>query len=140
MEPSGSVVRDCNTCAHHVQAPKSIDDAPARCWDCTRCKSLPLWEPIAVKNGTVVPVTKAELEAYCSTLTDDSASSQQVGGNHYTKCAIQPMEYSMANGLDACQHTIIKYVTRFRDKNGIEDLRKARHTIDLLIQFEEKKE
>ena len=60
----------------------------------------------------------------------------QIGGNHYSKLKIQPMEYSMANGLDACQHTIIKYVTRFRDKNGIEDLRKARHTLDLLIEFE----
>jgi len=42
----------------------------------------------------------------------------------------------MANGLDACQHTIIKYVTRFRDKNGLEDLRKARHALDMLIEFE----
>jgi hypothetical protein len=61
----------------------------------------------------------------------------QTGGDHYTKLAIQPMEYSMANGLDACQHTIIKYVTRFRDKNGIEDLVKARQVIDMLIHFEE---
>lgn len=47
------------------------------------------------------------------------------------------MQYSMMNGLDACQHTIIKYVTRFRDKGGIEDLIKARHVIDMLISFEE---
>jgi hypothetical protein len=46
------------------------------------------------------------------------------------------MEYSMANNLDACQHTIIKYVTRFRDKGGIDDLLKARHVIDMLIAFE----
>ena len=63
----------------------------------------------------------------------------QIGGNHYTKLKIQPMEYSMANGLDACQHTIIKYVTRFRDKNGLEDLKKARHTLDMLIEFEQDK-
>jgi hypothetical protein len=62
----------------------------------------------------------------------------QVGGSHYTKCKIQPMEYSMANGLDALQHTIVKYVTRFRDKNGIEDLKKARHAVDMLIAHEEK--
>lgn len=49
---------------------------------------------------------------------------------------IQPMEYSMANGLDACQHTIIKYVSRFRDKGGLQDLEKARHCIDMLIEFE----
>lgn len=62
----------------------------------------------------------------------------QVSGTHYTKLKIQPMEYSMANSLDACQHTIIKYVTRFRDKNGLEDLKKARHTLDMLIEFEER--
>ena len=44
-----------------------------------------------------------------------SALDTQIGGRHYAKLAIQPMEYSMANKLDACQHTAIKYVTRFRD-------------------------
>lgn len=68
-----------------------------------------------------------------------SALETQVGGNHYSKLTIQPMEYSMANGLDACQHTIIKYVTRFRDKGGMKDLEKARHVIDMLIEFEGKK-
>jgi hypothetical protein len=45
----------------------------------------------------------------------------------------------MRNNLDACQHTAIKYVTRFRDKGGIEDLIKAKHVIDMLIAFEESK-
>ena len=68
-----------------------------------------------------------------------SALDIQIGGNHYSKLKIQPMEYSMANGLDACQHTIVKYVTRFRDKAGAQDLEKARHVIDMLIEFETKK-
>ena len=67
------------------------------------------------------------------------ATDTQVGGNHYTKLAIQPMRYSMENGLDPLQHTIIKYVTRFRDKAGIEDLEKAKHCIDMLIEFERDK-
>jgi len=65
-----------------------------------------------------------------------SAFDTQVGGDHYTKLAIQPMQYSMANKLDPLQHTIIKYVTRFRDKDGITDLEKARDCIDMLIEFE----
>ena len=65
------------------------------------------------------------------------AKHQQIGGDHYTKLRIQPMEYSMQNKLDALQHTVIKYVTRFRDKGGIEDLKKAKHCIDMLIEFEE---
>lgn len=82
---------------------------------------------------------------WCGTLTKEDidwmkkALKTQEGGDHYTKLKIQPMEYSMANGLDACQHTIVKYVTRFRDKGGKEDLLKARHTIDLLIQMEYEK-
>ena len=67
---------------------------------------------------------------------DDKPLDVQIGGDHYKAMAIQPMEYSMANKLDACQHTIIKYVTRFRDKGGIQDLEKAKHCIDLLIHFE----
>ena len=66
-----------------------------------------------------------------------SALDTQIGGGHYKSMAIQPMEFSMANGLDACQHTIIKYVARFRDKGGIEDLKKAIHTIEMLIEFEQ---
>ena len=60
----------------------------------------------------------------------------QEGGTHYTDMAIQPFKFSMANKLDPMQHTIVKYVTRFRAKNGIEDLRKAKQTIDLLIAWE----
>jgi len=61
---------------------------------------------------------------------------RQVDGNHYQKLVIQPMQYSMLNNLDACQHTVIKYVTRFRDKGGIKDLEKAKHCIDMLIEYE----
>ena len=68
-----------------------------------------------------------------------SAFDTQVGGDHYAKLPIQPFQYSMQNGLDPLQHTIIKYVTRFRDKGGIADLEKAKHCIDLLIEFEETK-
>lgn len=65
-----------------------------------------------------------------------SALDTQVGGDHYKKLKIQPMQYSMANKLDACQHTAIKYITRFRDKGGVADLEKAKHVIDMLIEFE----
>jgi len=49
---------------------------------------------------------------------------------------IQPFEYAMKNKLDPMQHTIIKYTTRFREKNGKEDLLKAIHVLELLIEFE----
>lgn len=65
-----------------------------------------------------------------------SSWNAQEGGDHYKKLPIQPMAYSMENKLDALQHTIIKYVTRFRDKGGIADLHKAKHCIDMLIEWE----
>ena len=62
------------------------------------------------------------------------ASETQIGGNHYKKLAIQPMEYSMANRLDACQHSAVKYITRHADGAGKKDCYKAIHTIMLLIE------
>ena len=84
-------------------------------------------------SKTANPITQYRVVAKAPT---DTALTTQVGGDHYKKLKIQPMEYSMANNLNACQHTIIKYVTRYKDKNGIEDLKKARHTIDMLIEME----
>ena len=51
----------------------------------------------------------------------------QEGGGHYKNRGIQPIEYSEANNLGACQHSVIKYITRHQDKNGIEDLSKIIH-------------
>lgn len=66
-----------------------------------------------------------------------NAEEKQVGGDHYKKLKIQPMRYSMYNNLNACQHTAIKYITRYKDKGDpIENLEKAIHTIELLIKFE----
>ena len=66
----------------------------------------------------------------------DSALNVQVDGSHYKDLAIQPVEYIHANGLGFCEGSVVKYVTRWRTKNGIADLKKARHFIDLLIELE----
>ena len=82
------------------------------------------------------PTPPCSEEIPCRFVDEKSPLETQIGGDHYTKLAIQPMQYSMENGLDALQHTVIKYVTRFRDKAGIEDLEKAKHCIDMLIEHE----
>ena len=64
---------------------------------------------------------------------------EQVGGNHYSKLAIQPVEYINANHLTYLQGNVIKYVTRYKNKNGLQDLHKAKHYIDMLIELEDKK-
>ena len=65
-----------------------------------------------------------------------SALDVQTGGSHYKDLKIQPVEYIHANGLGFCEGSVIKYITRWRAKNGVEDLKKARHFIDLLIELE----
>ena len=63
--------------------------------------------------------------------TKPDALQTQVGGDHYSKTKIQPIEFVMANRWDACAFSILKYVSRHRDKNGLQDLQKARHFVDL---------
>lgn len=64
------------------------------------------------------------------------ASETQQGGDHYKKYAIQPTEFIHRNGLDFIQGNVIKYVMRYRDKNGKQDLLKAKHYIELLLEYE----
>jgi hypothetical protein len=68
------------------------------------------------------------------------AFDSQVGGNHYKSFKIQPVEFIHINGLGYIAGNIIKYVCRYKVKNGIEDLRKARHYIDMLIESELKEQ
>lgn len=62
--------------------------------------------------------------------------AQQIGGAHYKALVIQPVEYIHANGIGFCEGNSIKYLSRWRDKGGIEDLKKAKHFIELLIELE----
>ena len=64
------------------------------------------------------------------------ASDTQVGGNHYKKYAIQPIDFIEANNIPYIEGNIIKYLLRWRDKNGVEDLDKAIHYIELLKGIE----
>ena len=65
-----------------------------------------------------------------------SALDKQESGNHYKDKGIQPIVYIHANNLGFCEGNVVKYVTRWREKGGVADLRKAIHYIELLIQLE----
>jgi hypothetical protein len=66
-----------------------------------------------------------------------SALDKQIGGSHYKDMAIQPVEYIHKNGLGFCEGNVVKYITRWKTKNGIEDLKKVIHYAELLIQMEQ---
>ena len=58
---------------------------------------------------------------------------KQVGGNHYKNYKIQPVEFIIKNNIGFVEGNIIKYILRFKEKGGAEDLEKAKHYIELLI-------
>ena len=58
---------------------------------------------------------------------------KQVGGNHYKKYKIQPIEFIIKNNIGFVEGNILKYILRFKEKGGVQDLLKAKHYIELLI-------
>lgn len=74
-------------------------------------------------------VTPEEDEAF-------DALTKQVAGTHYKDLPIQPVEYIHANAIGYFEGNVIKYVSRWRKKNGLADLEKAKHYIELLIELE----
>jgi hypothetical protein len=64
-------------------------------------------------------------------MSDSNPLQTQIAGDHYKTKAIQPIEFSMANKLDGCAHSIVKYVSRHPEKGGKADLEKAFHFVQL---------
>ena len=64
---------------------------------------------------------------------------KQVGGSHYSKHKVQPWDYIYENNLCYFTGNCVKYVSRWRDKGGVEDLKKAIHYLEKLIELEEGK-
>lgn len=71
---------------------------------------------------------------------EKTALGTQIGGNHYKSQAIQPVEYIHANNIGYFEGNVIKYVTRWKNKNGVQDLEKAKHYLELLIELEKANE
>ena len=91
-------------------------------------KILKLKRKMAVLQPVQAEVKRPEPAA------EADANARQVGGGHYKGKAIQPWDFIASNKLGYLEGNIIKYVSRWQDKGGIEDLRKARHYLDKLIE------
>lgn len=65
-----------------------------------------------------------------------NALDTQVGGGHYKNMKIQPVEFCQVNQLNTCEANIVKYICRYKNKNGVEDLRKVKHYLELLCEIE----
>lgn len=82
------------------------------------CADVVAWRPVMVDSEKV-----------------ETALDTQIGGEHYKKHAIQPVEFITKNALGFLEGCVIKRICRYEDKNGLEDLKKAKHEIDLLIEL-----
>lgn len=96
--------------------------------NCDRNTPLTSIVPSMLEQPRRIDITKKE----------PSALAVQVSGDHYKNAKIQPIEFIHANNIPFCEANVIKYVFRWKTKNGIKDLEKARHYIDLLIELESK--
>lgn len=94
--------------------------------------------PKIVEAWKELGATPEEEEAI-QTILDQHANKVQVGGTHYKFKDIQPWDAIHAWGLGFFSGNVVKYVARHREKNGVEDLKKARHYLDKLIEIMEKK-
>lgn len=98
------VIKSCGNCENEHL---SFTNSP-----CTDCKMYSNWQP---KDNTV------------------KATDTQIGGNHYM-AKVQPIDFIVGNDIPFREANIIKYVFRHKKKNGKQDLEKARHYLDMLIE------
>lgn len=93
-----------------------------------------LW--IAPEDLIKIPPTKepmAVVDHYHATKKVTTPFDEQVGGGHYKTMTIQPVEFILANELGFCEGNIIKYTCRYKQKGGIQDLKKVIHYAEMLI-------
>ena len=101
-------------------------------WDAATAYYKPRRDELAA-----VPICE-EHPADVSKMTSEASTSaldEQVGGDHYRKMAIQPIEYIVKNRLGFIEGNIVKYATRHRDKNGAEDVKKIIHYARMLLEM-----
>jgi hypothetical protein len=65
-----------------------------------------------------------------------SALDTQVGGDHYKQMKIQPVEFICENNIPYCEANVIKYISRHRNKNGAQDVRKAIHYCEMILKMQ----
>ena len=91
-------------------------------------------------SGKIMPsLIEPEFNNWDKPINDANETSSnedcQVGGTHYQK-AIQPIEYIEKNKLGFCEGNVVKYVTRHKDKNGAEDIKKAIQYLEFILKYQ----
>lgn len=103
----------CDTCIHED---KGLSEPP--CFNC---------------NGHTHYEDARGVEEYPEPPRTAVATDTQVGGSHY-QLPIQPIDYIVKNGISYREGNAIKYITRHKDKNGAEDIKKAIHYLQMILE------
>lgn len=132
-------VRMCSICKSH--AGKNCSPVCPEC----QCKLVQTYvidtrqdEPIVDTSVVAETERKSFTPMRWDFMPKQNPLDTQVGGDHYKTMKMQPLEYILANNLGFCEGAVVKYISR-RKGNRIEDLKKARHFIEILIAEEEKR-
>lgn len=118
----------------------STKDYAEQVWAMTKGRKRPATREEKISNPGVyeVPVADKPIVDKLVENVRANALDVQVGGAHYKNKRIQPVEFSYANNLNGLEASIVKRITRWRDKDGFQDLEKIKHEVDLLIELETK--
>lgn len=104
---------------------------------CPHCPRATFFFPVPCHHPVPCPQSPVpSLDENFEGIRMNNANENQIGGYHYKTKKIQPWDFIAANNLGYFEGNIIKYVSRWKEKNGIEDLRKARHYLDKLIELQ----
>lgn len=87
----------------------------------------------AIRLYIEIPVENSYDDDYCNANSGVKEKQEQEKDGHYHKCKIEPIEYILANNLGFCEGNVVKYITRYKDKGGVDDLRKIKIYVDYLI-------
>lgn len=93
------------------------------CKPCGRIYVIDIGCPGCAKDSKIAPM-------------EESARDKQVGGSHYADMPIQPAEYAHANKIGELEFLCLRYISRHRKKNGRQDVEKAIHVLELLLDLE----
>ena len=113
-----------------------------KCKVCDHTDSHSNWCPDRAINGKAAGPSPEFLKnaAASNPRLEQKPLERQIGGAHYKDFKIQPIEYVHANGIGFAEGNAIKYISRWRGKGGVTDLRKAIHTLEMLIELEERQQ
>ena len=102
---------------------------------CKSCIRLSNFSPSMEYSGRMLDAEEVPTAELAVNVVKHTALDRQVGGNHYD-FPIQPIEYIYKNELNFLQGNVVKYTTRYKRKNGRQDLEKAIHNLEMLIELE----